>query len=404
MNDPEQAGPRLSPRDAEALDALAQAGFDPGRVDAAHRPGAEAAAKLLGLLSRGGHLSDRTLGDVAFARATRGAPAAPAAGSPFLCSQDDDALAAWVTHGFDAARVPTPLRSRADRHETLAAMISRGPVLDAPALSLADGAMARIQAEMERQRGALSFEAAARGRRTFQLADLMSVAAVLLIGAAVIWPVMGAVREQNRRGVCTANLAGTASAMASYASSNRDSLPVATASMGDRPWWDVGSGHANSANLFTLVRDGYTTLSNLACPGNPNARRGECDRTARDWRTLEEVSYSMQLVYGPQRRSWDASNPQPVLADRSPVVLQAMRGELINPFSNAPNHQFRGQCVLYTDGTVRWYLSPILPNGDNIWLPRVIENHIEEVGRELPPGSLSGRELPDGADDTVLGP
>jgi hypothetical protein len=402
----------IAPQDAAAVDALAEAGFDPAAVSGELRARAAAVSRVLGLLARGGPAGDRSLGDVTFARVAQlaGRDIGWTSGSRLqtapLTTDDEQALEAWITRGFDLKRVPHSLRARAERLEALAAMVSHGPALDTPSFSLADGVMTRIQAEMERQRDAFRLEPQLRANSRFRLADLMSVAAVLFIGAAVVWPVLAAVREQGRRALCTNNLFTTASAMSSYAGSNRDSLPMARASLGGGQWWDVGSrdGHANSANLYTLVRDGYATLSSLACPGNPNAPRGECDRAACDWNSLEEVSYSMQLVYGPQRRTWDAASPQPVLADRSPVVLQAIQGLLINPFANAPNHRGEGQCVLFTDGSVRWYVSPFLQNGDNIWLPREIENRIEEMGRQLPPGSLSGRELPDGADDTVLGP
>ncbi len=421
--EPDQPTPQtLGAHDAGAVDALSESGLDPARTRAEHRERAGKIARLLGLLGRGGPVADRSLGDVTFARVMHlrgvkaGAHAAPSReiGGPGawpsaieLSPKDDEALESWVMHGFDAERVASSLRPRARRHEALAALATGARAGVAAPSDLVGGTLARIEAEIGRQRDTLSFEGALqRRRRGMRMADLLSVAAVLVIGAAVVWPVLGAMREQGRRTVCRANLFNTAAAMASYAGSNRDSLPMATASLGGGQWWDVGSqdGHANSANLYTLVRDGYTTLADLACPGNPHAARGECDRIARDWRTIEEVSYSMQLVYGPQRRTWDAANAQPVLADRSPVVLAAIRRQLIDPLANAPNHGAQGQCVLYTDGSVRWFRSPVLPNGDNIWLPRAVENRIEEIGRQLPPGSLSGRELPDGADDTVLGP
>ncbi len=417
---PEQPDPQgahdpsllLAPSDAAAADALAEVGFDPARTPAEHRERAGRIARLLELLGRGGPVADAALADVTLARIVRiGEPvqanAVRAPAPPQLSLKDDEALEAWVMYAHDVDRVPSTLRPRARRHGALADLVTKAPLAEAAGAPLADRALARVQAEIDRQRDAMSIQGAIRRRgRGLRLADLMSVAAVLLIGAAVIWPVLGAMREEGRRAICRANLGTTAAAMASYAGSYRDSLPMTNASLGGGQWWDVGSrdGHANSANLFTLVRDGFTSLASLACPGNPQAPRGECDRSARDWQRLEEVSYSMQLVYGPQLRTWNAATPQPVLADRSPVVLQAIRNQPVDPLASTPNHQCRGQCILFTDGSVRWHVTPILGNGDNIWLPRAFENRLEEIGRQLPPGSLSGRELPDGADDTVLGP
>lgn len=401
IGDPVQT--RLSPADGSALDALIAAGMNPGRVDPGLRAGAERLAGLLGLLDRT-PATDRVLADATLARVRREVRRAGAGVAAKLSAVDDEALESWVMHGYRPARVPSSLRARAARLQALADLVCGGSPVPA-ATKLIDATLSRVQHRIDAERDAMNLTAV-RVRRGHRLADLAALAATLLIGAAVVWPVLGAARDYNHRLVCRSHLGAAGQALASYAGSNRDALPTATASLGGGRWWDVGCDEAcaNSANLFRLVRAGYATLDQLACPGNPDAPRGHFDANARDWRRLEEVSYSMQLVYGPRSRSWIASAPAPVLADRSPVVLAAVRGRFIDPFANAPNHGGAGQCVLYSDGSVRWYRSPVLTNGDNIWLPREIENRIEEVGRRLPAGSLSGRELPDGADDTVLGP
>jgi len=85
------------------------------------------------------------------------------------------------------------------------------------------------------------------------------------------------------------------------------------------------------------------------------------------------------------------------------VVLRAIRGEQFDSGANAPNHRGEGQHMLRNDGSVKWASTPVLPNGDNIWLPRAIEIRIQQMsGKSMPP--LYGTELPADADDTVLGP
>lgn len=411
--DPDQArkpGPppqahRLSADDGAALDALLSAGHDPAGVSPDRRARAQRLYGLLTLLSAGPVSDDRALADATLSRVRRAADRAFSRSEPVLTPADADALDSWIMHGYAAERAAPSLRARARRLEALSGLVTGGPAaVGSP--SLVDATLSRVQGEIDRERRAFDITTVRTRARGVRLADLVGVAATLLIGGAVVWPVLGAARDYNRKLVCQSHLGATGTALASYAGSNRDFLPTATASLGGGRWWDVGceDACANSANLFSLVRGGYASVEQLACPGNPHACTKINHQTARDWRSLEEVSYSMQLVYGPQGRAWITAAPSPVLADRSPVVLAAVRGEPIDPFANAPNHGGRGQCVLYTDGTVRWYRSPVLSNGDNIWLPRPIENLIEEIGRSLPPGSLSGRELPDGADDTVLGP
>lgn len=396
---------RLTPEDAAAVDALFESGLDAAAAGGAAGTGVDAgrvrrAASLLELLQPrvAAHAS---LADATLARVLRAGR--PGGGEPALTSDDEAALEAWVSGGFDASRTPQSLRERARKHEALAALLTGGATLGGLD-DLTERTLSRVQAEIDRQAEAL--EIAPRRRPGIRLADLVSVAAVLLIGCGVLLPVLTAMREQSRRAICHANMGNTALAMSTYASSNRDSMPVAMASLGGGRWWDVGvpSAPSNSANLYTLARDGYITLANLACPGNPLAPTAPVAPDSYDWRRLEEVSYSYQIMFGP-RPAWNGPSRVPVLADRSPVILRAIRGEFIDPFANAPNHRGAGQHLLYNDGTVSWATSPVLESGDNIWLPRAIEVRIQAMpGRSRLPNPLQGTELPGGADDACLGP
>jgi len=382
--------PALSAADADALDALVEAGFDPAAVAEAHRTRAERIATLLGLLNnapigRSGRLVEDTL--------------AHALGlEPHLCADDAAALDAWLEAGGDAGRTPEPLRTRAERHGALAAAVCHCDTGKRD--SLVDRTLALVQATIERDADSLDFERAT-GRR-IRFADVASVAAVLLIGASVLWPVLSSVRDQARRIACAANLHGAANAMSGYASLNQNALPMVTASYGGGTWWNVGKGpdRSNSANLYTLAREKYLSLSSLACPGNPNAPTVPASPEDRDWRTLDEVSYSYRVISGPQTPRWGDSTRVLVMADRSPVVKRAVRGERVNPEASTPNHRGRGQHLLFNDGAVEWHTRPVLPNGDNIWLPR----SLERVLHQLSGGRLTGRELPDGPDDAFVGP
>lgn len=402
---------RLSELDEAALEALVEAGFEPSRVIEPLRERAGRVASLLALTRGPVPAMEQALVDVTMARVMR-TPAPVTSyldtrdGPARLAPDDDEALDAWVMSGFDTARVPEPFRERARRHESLAGLVTGR--IDHVGPELADRTLARIQAESDRERRNLDIRTA-RDRRMpggLRLTDLVSVAAALAIGAALVWPVLASFREQARRVQCLANLGNTGRGMETYAASNRDALPLVTASLGGRPWWEVGASdaHSNSANLFSLARSGYVSLASLACPGNPYAPTVVSGPEVRDWRSLEEVSYSYQIMFGRERPMWNAPVRTVVLADRSPVVLRAVRGEPIDPMANAPNHGSQGQHVLFNDGVVEWLRTPVLPGGDNIWLPRAIERRLEEMRRGLPAGSLSGTETPAGVDDAFLGP
>lgn len=403
--------PGLSGPDAAALDALVDHGWDSSR--AARAAGGEPArisamADLLGLLDSE-HRAHSSLVDVTVARVlkARTAESRVTGGDAALSEDDEAALESWIMHGYDASRVAPSLRERARRLERLAALATAGGVPSDPSLAdptLVDRTVAHIAQFEEAASESMRLPAARRRGLAVRFADLVSVAAVVLIGAGVIFPVLTAVREQGRRTMCQSNLGSTALAMSTYAGANRDSMPITTAGLGGGGhWWDVGQPtHSNSANLYTLARDKYETLQTLACPGNPAAPTAPASPDARDWRRIDEVSYSYQIMMGPQRPAWNYGQRLVVLADRSPVVLRAVRGERIDPSANAPNHRGSGQQLLSNDGAVKWASSPVLPNGDNIWLPRSLEVRVRQSSAPLDP--LSGRELPDGADDTCLGP
>ncbi|MCL4742641.1 MAG: hypothetical protein KJZ54_10610 [Phycisphaerales bacterium] len=382
--------PALSAADAAALDALVDAGFDLEAVADEHRGRAERIVALLDPL--------RDAGIAGSARLVEDTLAHALGLEPHLCADDAAALDAWLEADGDPSLVPQAMRARAERHRALADAVCHCDAGDREAL--VDRTLALVQATIDRDAESLAFERAARRRVRF--ADVASVAAVLLIGASVLWPVLSSVRDQARRIACAANLHGAANAMSGYASLNQNALPMVTASYGGGTWWNVGKGpdRSNSANLYTLAREKYLSLSSLACPGNPNAPTVPASPEDRDWRTLDEVSYSYRVISGPQTPRWLDQTRVLVMADRSPVVQRAVRGERVNPEASTPNHGGRGQHLLFNDGATEWHASPVLPNGDNIWLPR----SLERVLHQLSGGRLTGRELPDGPDDAFVGP
>jgi hypothetical protein len=261
----------------------------------------------------------------------------------------------------------------------------------------------------------------------FRFADLVSVAAVLLMGVAVMWPVMSTMRSYAQKSDCGANFAGIASAMGQYTSDNRDQFPMATASFGGS-WLDgIGTkpDRSNSANLFTLARTKYLPVSTLACEGNPMAVRS-VSSNATDWDSLPQVSYSYYIMFGDAKPDATSTPGTVILADRSPVVLRAFNGDPIpRPEENSPNHRGEGQWVLRVDGAALWLSSPQLGD-DNIWLngeqervwnrirPYVpeIKRHAPKNAKELiigvrgvPAGPLMrGTEMPSSETDTFLGP
>lgn len=359
-------------------------------------------ADLLALLNADSAISaDSTLTDLTMLRVLRATGSqvsvdAPADATPQLTPLDAEALDAWMLAGGRVDRVPAALRERAARHEAVANMVSDGP---APAISadLVDKLMTRVAQTPVKREEAPQPEIAGRIR----LADLMSIAAVLVVGVSVIWPMLTSMRDAHYRTISSARMAAAGNGMAAYAA-NYGALPQASASLAGDPWWEVGENpaHSNSANLFTLARDGFVELAQLASPTNPIAPTSAKADDASDWGSLEEVSYSYRNMFGGGNDAFTLTPTSALLADRSPIVPRSRRGEAARADANSMNFAGRGQHVLFGDGSVLWLTSPVLDNGDNIWLPGTIERDLARDGQ----ATLTGRETADGPEDAFLVP
>lgn len=395
--------PQLSDADAEAIDALVGAGMDGDRLPEPVRARAQRVAALLGLLD-GGSVAGREARVARVLNAVR-ARRAVAGETAELCGDDAEALDAWVLAGFDAGRVPSSLRDRAKAHEALADLVCvGGPVSsDFERADLIERTMAGIADSSDGEDEGHRFVTASDRNRW---ADFLSVAAVMLIAASVLWPVLSTVRDGARRTICESNMRGVAHAMGGYTGDHDEMLPMVTAGFGGGTWWNVGRDpdHSNSANLYTLARERYLGLESLACPGNLRAITAPRSPEARDWSSLEELSYSYRVMARPERDLWGSPNQLVLVADRSPVILRAVRGQTIYPLESSPNHRGRGQHGLFADGSAQWLETPVLPSGDNIWLPKPIEVLIDMVARRRGIKPLEGTEAPADRQDSFVGP
>lgn len=386
----------LSPADEAAFDALIDAGYEVSRVPEQHRARAEKLAAMLGVLDVPLSFEGRDETDEIMAKV-----------------RDQSRPLGVSLSGVDVEfmELNPPEREiiaadvRATRHASLRALVvSRSPavVFDQ---DLCDRTFDLVMLAEESQRR-LRMPVATGGGSRWTWRELVTIAATLLLGASVILPLLAATEHQARRVACASNLRDVAGAMGQYANQYRDSMPIATASLGgggDQRWWNVGTSASNSANLYTLVRGGFASLKALACPGNPVARTEMHDPHAIDWKCLDEVSFSYQIQKGNENSRLSEPSRTAILADRSPVVRRAVSGGVIYPFENSCNHTRQGQDVLFADGSVVWHSTPVLSNGDNIWLPRAVENQLRAAMMSTDP-TLNGVEEPDSAADAFLGP
>ncbi len=415
----------LSHADQRAVDALLDSGLD---VNAVPEDLRDRAKRVLAILHAAGGtgdaashgLAERVLERVRLTGTTTPAfLAAPKLAlteehdEPALCPDDEEALDAYVMSGYRAEKVSSSLRDRAMQMEFLGQLIATTPTQPASA-SLVDRTLAAVAATPVRRSAPTNLVTRSSG---FRLADLVSIAAALVLAGSLLWPVLTTMRGRSSRVACGSNMATIAGAFGSYANDNRDALPMAVASLGGPTWWEVGTSpeRSNAANLFTLPRQNYVSLKDMACVGNPNADRdcgSCCNRT--DWDCIKSVSYSYQVMFGKDRPSWGqrraaGSAPMVILADKSPVVARASMGEPINPMENSANHGGDGQWAVRTDGSGVWLSSPQIGD-DNIWLPGIFDVAIAKVREQVRQGNYSGQvrlhgnEVPSASDETFVGP
>ncbi len=393
----------LSPDDAAALDAI----FD--RQTSAAPERVEALEGLLSLLThRSEQRPDRSLVDATLARVARARRMGEA--EAVLGESDAAAVDALVDAKFDSKGIPA---AHAQRGAAAAALLSTLSMGQRPGASQREALIAATLAKVDKS------EADAQSkyrvlpeipmlRRRFQVADVVGVAAALLLGVSVLWPMLNELRESGRRTDCGSNLAMVGGAFFSYAGDNADSLPMASASLAGNKWWDVGTQpeRSNAANLFTLVRTNYAGLEPLACSSSPSACRTQQAVAASkmDWRSSDDVSYSFQILFGRAAQARMSQSPSAVLlSDRSPVVVRALRREPIDPFANSLNHAEKGQNVLLADRSVAWTTSPVMGSGDNIWLPRSIEVLLNRSRGGAQAEPIQGTETPE-YQDVFVGP
>jgi hypothetical protein len=411
----------LLPGDADALDALIDAGLRVERVSVVHRAKAAQIFNILALVDTPIQVDQdqSTLVDVTMARVLRAASPADE-GEAVLTAMDGEALDAYVAADFRTAKVPALLRPRAFKIEAMVNLVSQTPTNTPPAFALTERTMRRIALAEREQEASQSDSGSLRPVGGFRFADLVSVAAVILLGVAVMWPVLTTVRGYQQRAGCASNLGRVATAMGEYSGDFSGMLPMATASYGGT-WLDVGSSpeRSNSANLFTLPRFKYASMHDLACSGNPNAVVKQPSQAAQDWSSLKEVSYSYYIMFGKARPTPESSPSTIILADKSPVVMRASTKQVVRfPLENSPNHAGKGQWALRADGAAVWLTTPQV-GSDNIWLSRgheriwsQIQAHLPQIEAELRSGvrrgvlhiPVQGDELPESAADSFLGP
>ncbi len=269
-----------------------------------------------------------------------------------LSPGDARLLDALVENGFERERLEglsAADRTRVEALMSVFVLMEDDPVEDADdALVAATVLRVRREADVagraKRVAGLDGVEATSRGWR-IRMPDFISVAAIILIAAAVSWPVIGAIRQKAIDAGCQTNLRALAQGFELYSRDYDGKIPMGTAG--------YAAGLAFWPDPSVLSELNYCESGHANCPGHQSGG-----------------GYSRQVIGKGIEISWaTAPGGMPVMGDRNPVIDARASGDPINPFrANSENHSKRGQNVLYTDNAIVWLVDPHIGQQDNIWL------------------------------------
>jgi len=293
-----------------------------------------------------------------------------------------DAILEARARGASAGPLPPGSAERAERVGQVLTLLDAADVDEAPA-DLTERTMEAVVAARQRQRFARQVEMLAEPRRSIGVSwrRAAAVAAVFLIAFSLVAPVLDQNKKHGQQLADRAALMTAGSAFQRYAVDHDGMMPRGQTSAGT-PWNAVGSPNvqpigpirSNSAHLYILVRDRYLTADQLASPTNPHTPApGVMTPQHRDWLSPQAVPYSYQNQSTAAPIPLRANPRLAILANKNPLFVVDDHGRVVfNPSAQLDRaslaHGGRGQNVLFADGSVTWTVSPVMKDGDNLWV------------------------------------
>ena len=206
--------------------------------------------------------------------------------------------------------------------------------------------------------------------------QVVSAAAVFLVGFSLLMPAVQRTRGVAQQQACATNLAAAGMQLNAWAADHKGALPRGP--VGDS-WLRAGQPDAvtadgrfnsNSAHLYLLIREDYLAPDYLACASNASAHTPRA-AGQMDWAAPAAISYSYQNQHGRGPVRLDLARPGlAVLADKNPLFVPR-QGRLVFAADTARNaasrqHRGAGQNILRVDGAAGWSEDPAIGR-DNVW-------------------------------------
>ncbi|HVJ81690.1 MAG TPA: hypothetical protein VNC50_11520, partial [Planctomycetia bacterium] len=203
-------------------------------------------------------------------------------------------------------------------------------------------------------------------RQRMRFLDFAVVCSVIGIGALLVFPAIATLRGDQARIVCADRLRAVGVALGMYADIESNNLPYV-----DK------TGPLNNAGSFAYAlkaKELIGEISMFVCPGADSAlvriptpedlQAAESDPARfNSLRRSMSGSFGYLLGYedGGEYRGRMLRQSTPVVSDRPPRASEYAGS------ANSPNHQFQGQNVLFSDGSIRWLTNPTY-RGDALFI------------------------------------
>lgn len=231
--------------------------------------------------------------------------------------------------------------------------------------------------------------------------DMLALAATITLFVGVFLPSYRQARDQAVQTTCAANLRSLGMAMGNYEAANNEYLPYPGGTPRDAVWYRDDRRSAPSSRVpFSLV----VGPANTAPPrifidparGDDFPMPQPAPESLDDFPDPRNISFSINrhLMVIPSRR-YQFQPRTPLAGDMTPLVDGHRRLRHGSSFSaNSPNHDGRGQNILFFDYSAQFHRSPFIgPGRDDIY--RVADK---------PDGEYDGHESPRGLSDVFLTP
>jgi len=197
-------------------------------------------------------------------------------------------------------------------------------------------------------------------RPTFRWTEVGTVAAAMLILAAVFIPAVQKGKQLAERTACASNVGAIGTGLLAYGADYEGQLPSGDDQVARWLPAEEQPAASNSAALFKLIREGYARPTLFQCPAVGSGSFVAAGLT--DFPAGRYVGYSYQHALGPESSSRLSLPRIPgemaILADATPLFERGhFRPDRLRD-ALSDNHGRTGQNVLYVNGQVIWAQTP----------------------------------------------